>query len=627
VADATWELDLSLKGAESYEAARQRATTLAESHRKLTEQVQVTQKVLTALKQAGLKSSEQYEALNKKQKAFKKEMGLNVLSATQMKGGLGKLFKSQKELGQATRESHKFIGDLSSGMRMAGGPFASLHQHCGSLTMSLGKAGVAGAAIIALAAVIALDYGMAKSAVSLARYAVTAADAYRSERLELEGLTHAYRFMWGMALRPGSATQLQADINAVSQNVAIGRDKVLQYSREIYQMGLRGATASYALKAMAEAGSAAGEGQAQLVKNMALFALYSGQSGAQMYAKVHARFGKIVEQQMLSLDVQSRKLKENLNALFRGLKIDPLLKGMHEVLSVFDQGTVTFNAWRGILGRMFDSLFSNAPKAGSTVKIFLQEITLYALKAEGAFIKMGGFRKYFKNLGDGGSVLAGLAQAAAALATGMLMSVSAALKLVKAFQYLGATYQSINYLNKSVDEAKSPKQLISAYKSSYQFMKDKFKEVDDPKSFVNTGLSAINGMIEGIHQATPALVAAAKDAAQQADKAAKDAIQAHSPSRRAMVTGRDWTLGYALGIRANAPAVRAAAVMTARVPQVQAAQVGRPTANVSRSMSFGDMHFPQAAQNAPGTVTIPLHALQNQIGIILENVAIQAGAF
>ena len=633
MADATWELDLSLKGAESYEAARQSAKALENSHRELVTQVEITSKSLRVLQQAGLKNEQIYKDMAQRQKAFKKELGLNVLAASKMKGGLQSLVTSQKNLTTSTKQSHLFLGNLSNGMRMAGGPFATLHERAGALTVSLGRAGLAGAAIIALAAIVALEYEIAKATWKIGRFAVTSADAYRSERLELEGLTHSWITMWGIALRPGSAAQLQSDINAVGQNVAIGRDKVKEYAEQLYRMGLRGASATYALKAMAEAGSAAGEGQAQLVKNMALMALYSGQSGAQLYAKVHARFGKIVEQQMLSLDVQSRKLKENLNAIFRGLKIEPLLKGIREELSVFDQGTVTFNAWRGIFGRLFDSLFQQAPKAGNTVKIFLQEVTLYALKAEYAFIKMGGFSKYFKQLK--GFSLATLTKAAAGIAVGMLRAVQLSFAFLATMKALVQVLTTVGSLIKSIGmtmaftttggAAVGGDSVASSWKSTLAHAMGLVKN-DALDDAIKTGFDIAGGMAKGIEDATPALVEAARKSALQADKAARDEIGAHSPARLSMRTGRDWGRGYALGIRAEAPGIRMSAVQSVRVPPIAAPQVGRSTVNNSRSINFGDINVHNPGNAAAGTAVIPLYELKRLLGIEFENVAIQAGA-
>ena len=116
---------------------------------------------------------------------------------------------------------------------------------------------------------------------------------------------------------------------------------------------------------------------------MAAAAARSGQSARALANDVEHRLGDLAARKFMALDVQARKFRENIAALFRNVKIDGFLKLLTEVVKGFSQARVTGRALAGIMERLFEPLNAGAAGAVGTVREGFGRIVLWALRCRG----------------------------------------------------------------------------------------------------------------------------------------------------------------------------------------------------------------------------------------------------
>ena len=121
---------------------------------------------------------------------------------------------------------------------------------------------------------------------------------------------------------------------------------------------------------------------------MAAAAARSGQSVRALANDVEHRLGDLAARKFMALDVQARKFRENIAALFRNVKIDGFLRVAHGGGQGFSQARVTGRALAGIMERLFEPLNAGAAGAVGTVREGFGRIVLWALRVEGAFLAM-----------------------------------------------------------------------------------------------------------------------------------------------------------------------------------------------------------------------------------------------
>ncbi len=389
MADTTFSIDLALQGTADTAAAAEKIQKLSASIKDSTAQLTKMRDAYKNLRVGGLQNSEAAKTLKERIDQTRKAIGLQQTEQLKMKGGLGLLTTATKKQSTESKASASALKSFAEGAKLGGGPVGMLTGKVASLSGIIGKGGLVIAVAAGVAALIALDAYILKLIVNVGKFAVATADAYRSERLSLEGMTKAWYSMWGRALPAGNAGEIQQAIDDVSTKVSIGRDKVDEYARALYKSHLRGTNLTEALLGVSMAASAAGESYGETAKSLVVSNAMFGRSVEGTVNLFKARFGPIVSKQMLSLDTQTKKLKENFSALFRHLNIEPLLVGLHKVLGVFEQNNVVFKAWKGIFSTLFEPIFGNAPKAGEAIKSFAQSITIMALDAQYEWIKVG----------------------------------------------------------------------------------------------------------------------------------------------------------------------------------------------------------------------------------------------
>jgi len=289
--------------------------------------------------------------------------------------------ESKKDL-TAQRDELKAFGDQVSSSSTALG---SLVQRTRSLSSAIGKGGLAGAiglVVVALAAVVA---GAGAATAALAAYALRVQDARRAEMLRLEGLTKMPNY-WG--IQAGKASDLQAAIDAVSGAVALNRDQIERQATSLYRAGLRGRNLSAALEGSAIRAAVLGEEMGAAFASMAVGAALTGQSVTALAARVKSQLGGVAERQLLSVDVQLRKLRSNLDALFRDVKIEGFLGGLKDMLSIFSQTTVTGRALKSLVTSLLNPLFGQARDGMPIVKRLFLGMVIGALEVSIAVQKL-----------------------------------------------------------------------------------------------------------------------------------------------------------------------------------------------------------------------------------------------
>lgn len=529
--------------------------------------------------------------------------------------------------GAASRSFESRLAELAKQSSVLPGPLNGLITRFHALSVAVGGGGIALGILAIVAALSALIVGTGAAIASLARYGVAQADARRSELLRIEGLTKI-RTWYGLAA--GNAVEMQAAIDRVSASSALGRDRIAQYSDQLYRMGLRGENLSAALEGVAIKASTQGEAQADMFAQWAAGAALTGGSVRRLADDVKARLGGIAEKQMLSLTVQAEKLREANAALFSGLNIEPFLKAKKAVNDLFSQSTAGGRALKQLLTVVIQPLVDAATSALPIVKHFFQGMILGTQRLVIAFLQVrAAFRRAFggnditKALDKGIISLNAGKIAAAALATALIVAGAAALVFAAPFLLAVAAIWAV----------------INTGRLLYQL----WKEID----WTDLGRSIWQGIVGGLNAGAQWVVDAITTIGQSASAAFKNALGIHSPSKAFAQLGAAIPAGITVGVEQGAPAARRAVAGIVQPPDVSTARgaVRDTTAGAPRIAEpvAPTPRAPSAQASKPGagtTVTINelhVHAKSDKprdlaldvkriLEDILEGVAIQSGA-
>ncbi len=333
------------------------------------------QKALRQMRGSAGVSTEAFGRLQKQIAAQKSRIAGAQASYVSM-GGTFERIKSP------ANETSRRFGDLAVGgerlqdvMGLAGGSMGRLGTAAAAVT---GPVGLTIAAVAALTAgLVALTAAAAKAVTTIARFGTQAALAHRKERIELEGLTESYHGLFGIWGKVGgNADQIQASIDTVSNSVALGRDQIRGYASSLARLRVRGEALTGALEAISIVASVQGEQQAQLFRSMLLHSAAAGEGIGEMVDDVKARLGGLAQQQMLDLNVQAEKMRENLGRLFVGLKFGPLLEAVSGITEMFSQSTFEGKALKQIVEVVFQPMIDAVASLGPSVKRFFQGVIL-----------------------------------------------------------------------------------------------------------------------------------------------------------------------------------------------------------------------------------------------------------
>lgn len=419
---------------------------------------------------------------------------------------------------------------------------------------------LASATLAVGAAYAALVAAAVAAAAAVFAYGVQVADVRRSELLQLEGMTKIRYGLYGLGLGYGLAADkasfLQDQIDAVANGSAVSRDKIAGYAEQLYKTGLRAGNLQAALEGMTITASTQGDEQAQRFAGMAAGARMAGISVKKLADDVKARLGGIAAKQALGLDVQLQKLHESFAALFKGLKIDPLLEGLKQVTDLFKQNTVEGLALADLLSSVFQPLIDGAPTAGLLVRKAVQGMIIAALELQSTWLDVE--LAYYRAFGNtkilGRIDLVKVAVYAGAAAFGTFAALA------------GATAVALASVAASVALFAAPFILLGALIGAAGFELAEFTS-----SAWHYGEDFVSGVTNGISRGAIKLYNAVGDLGHRAAGAFRKALGINSPSRVMFRAGGDTADGAIYGVRAKRSAVERAVHENIARPMVEGA--------------------------------------------------------
>lgn len=451
--------------------------------------------------------------------------------------------------GESSKDATSFGQQVKTALIGAQGPMGNLSGSVASLASKLGKAGLVGVVILVAAALVAMAVAAAVALVGLAKFGLAAADAYRNERLMLDGMTKVpiWFGIWGHASRSSGAI-IQAQIDAIIGNVSQSREEIVGLAGELYRMGVRGKAS---LQAVADAQAVGGERGKAYALQLIMWNRMLGKSSDETAKIIEKKFGVDARAKAMGLGVQMMKLKENIKFLFSGIKIEGFLKGLHEVTSLFSQSTVTGRALKQILEVLLNPLIGGAGRAGSVVKdlfrnmvIFIQNVIIKCLDLEIAFLRVK--NRVYEALNFKGIPTTHLAVIALKVALWSL-AVPAAIVGLALFGIalaVAAALAPFVMLGLAVYGLWEALSWIAGKIFGYDW--------------AGLGKWVVGGIADGISGAAKWVYDAIANLASNSIKKFKDLLGIHSNSVAFTVQGRFVPGGYAQGIRKGTPQVHAA---------------------------------------------------------------------
>ena len=614
MADAVFSFELEGNG----DAALEQADALEKLREKLvadTAALSEMNKAFRALKGSAHAGGEGFKRLKDQIAAQKASIANAHAGFLQMGGDFKKI---KKPADDAKTGFEQFL-DKAKG---SGGPLGKLTGGLEKLK-GLGAGGVMAAGFAGVAAaLLALAVAAGVGAAALFKFGVAAADAYRSQRLQLEGLTRV-RNWYGLAAE--KAGVMQDAINRVTASSALSNEEVFGLSNGLQQLGLRGFAYQEALAGIATVSSVAGQAQADMYR-----AMYAGARGSSAAIRavsndIKARFGAVAKAQMLSLGTQSKKLRESFSMLFSGLKIEGFLQAMHDVTDMFSLNNTTGRALKGILETLFNPMVDFASGYGIYFKRFFQGLTMGALLLTLGILKL---RNWLRQTFGDVEIFKGidkqrLAVLLGAAAVGSLVAVLGGLAAILTVAFAPVIIAT---------------GLVTAFAYGVYRAYNAITGID----WIGAGKAMISGIVNGIKNGAQWVIDAIKNLAAKALKAFKDKLSIASPSKVFARLGLELPRGAAVGIKAGTPQ------LTNAVGDMSDATTSRYAEQAAPALAAPAAAPTQAAGGGRGSNTINLnltvnveakggddprllgenlgHVIKAKVQEMLEGVAIQIGA-
>jgi hypothetical protein len=309
---------------------------------------------------------------------------------------------------------------IREGLKAAGGPLSELTSKFDALKETLGGAGagMTGMAIgagLLVAAVVAVGAAVGAAAVKVSEFVVSSANQLRAMSLTREAAS-------GSA---ANAAALGTQVDDLSHKLATSKERLNEMGSAITKNmsgGLSkagGEAIENEFYAVAEASAAMGDEVGNTLKGLVergkqfnrftlspqdlmgtqvQFQEVAGalaknlgigleQAKGILFTKgvdlktgtkalrdaVEKNFGDVNAKKLLDLDVQMLKVKEHLVGLTSGVMLEPLLKGLDKVLSLFDDTTVAGNGLKAIFTSIGDVLGAISPDVFDMLQAGLEE--------------------------------------------------------------------------------------------------------------------------------------------------------------------------------------------------------------------------------------------------------------
>lgn len=484
---------------------------------------------------------------------------------------------------------------LSRGRKIPG-PLGGIVDAFDDLRDVVSVGGVAGPVGLVAAALAAVAAVAIAAAVAVTKYAIASADAHRSERLRLEGLLALDGAQSSLTAR---ASALQASIDRVSGSVAIGRADVERYARELHRAGLRGEALSAALEGASITAAVQGNESASAFVKQAKALRGSARAVRELASETKTRLGGIAARQMLSLDVQVSKLKENLAALFGGLELETFLGKLRELTDLFSQNTATGRALKVLAETVFQPMIDQASRLFPIAKRAFQGLVIGALHLAIAVLRVrNSFRQAFA-----GTSFESIDAMTLALHAGRL-AIQPFADALNAFNVaLQPILPALNLAARYYDN------LAASVRAAW----DEWKALD----LSSIGISLVDGLIGGIAEGRERLLSTIRTLGVDARNTLVSVLEIGSPSRVFAELGMQIPRGLAQGVQQAAPIAAGAIEDLGGVPTLRSAP------SSTTSIAIGDIHVHMTGAPDAGAIA---ERLRDELARVLDGVAVEMGA-
>lgn len=534
---------------------------------------------------------------------------------------------------------------LSAALQAGGGPIAGVVAKLQAFKDVAGEHGAGGATayltlglVGAVAAAAALAAGIAGIAYKLGKFALTGADAARSAQLLRQA------FFGGNAQWGKNAGE---QIDALARNVPTAKAEIQALGAELANANIGGQLWVDSLNAITQASSALGNNAGSKIKEFiergkqmnrlqinpremigtgvtfqevakelaesmhvgvadAQKALFEGRvklgdGAAALRKAVEKKFGGINLAQMLSFENIAKKLEETFQSYTKDIDLEPLLKGVKEVLHVFDLSTESGQALKQIIN-LFGNDFSKAIGAsGPLAKNFLYGMILGAQEVTISYLQL---RKEFrKTFGPETLQDARLLNFTLGVGKASVNGISWGLQSVL------TSMQAIRDLNKAGDA------IGNFYKSIWTEVKA--LDAGLMEGFRLMGSNMIDGLVNGLASSATRVKDAVSKLGEDAKKAFKDVLSIHSPSRAFQEYGELSGEGYAKGTEKSQGRVQdavSAMVTVPSAPQGGGSSASAPmTFNITINAEGGDAKAVASAVSSDAVIKQLTKAVVNAV--------------
>jgi hypothetical protein len=489
-----------------------------------------------------------------------------------------------KDAGAAAKESRDGIKGMLESVEKGGGV---LGQFAGKLRGVVEAGGKLGGSlfIVAAAAVVAFVAALAAGAIALVSYAIKAADAARDQRLLMQAFE---------ASKPALAGVGKA-IKSVHDATGVGVDKLKGFAKQLEASKVSAKDMPAALRALATAEAALGEGGAAEFAEQ----LKSGKkSVAELAKEVDSKFGGIVKARMLGLGAQFAKAKENVASLFAGLKLEGFLTALKGILDLLDANTSSGRALRNVAEKMLQPIIDGLTAAGPIAKAFFKGLVV------GALLVAIGFFKVRNALRDafGGDAVSSIDT----VRTAMYVGAAIVIGFVAALALLAAGVAAVVGVFFGLQMAVS-----AAFDAVMNF---DFGALGSAFADGASGAAAalVEGLVAGILAGTGPVGSAMASLAGSAVKALMGGLDARSPSRKTMKGGQFAGQGVVVGAKSEKKNVEDAMRGLVQIPsdvdpEAQGAAAGKGVAKGAAGAAAGEGGAGGASSGKGGGRKLEVH--------------------
>lgn len=499
-------------------------------------------------------------------------------------GDLSKLGGSAREANTWFRLGRVDLDKFGAAAGVLPGPLGSIAQRMGPLK-GLIESGAAGTLGLA-AALVAVAVGAIAGAIALLKFGFGASSAKRESDLALAAFIAMDRSTKGAAM---GVDALSSSIDYASARTAASREQMTGYARNLYTLGLRGASLDEALRGVGIAAGAAGDAGAKAFLKQAAATNRSEAAIRGLTAATDAQLGAIANSKLKSFSVQITKLKENFTALFSGLKLDKFLDAFSMVTGMFRETSAVGAAIKQMFEGLFQPLINGASK-GLVVKRFIQGLTIGALHLYIAYLKV---RIALRDAFDG-TALGNLDSATVALRVGQGVAIALAVAL-------GAVAVAALGVAVAMAAVMIPIVAIGAgilwVVDQFNWLVDNWNSID----FGAMGQALIDGLVNGIKAGADAVGKAVSNLAESAKESFKETLGIQSPSRVFRGYGVALGQGVVVGSDEMRPRVRRSMAELVQPPPVEPVRVPKPIMPDAANLTIASSVTAQASLSTDPT--------------------------